>query len=146
LAPVIFFLEPADQTQPAATSPDFPLLVINTVTASPIFGVFFPFLLPKPAKAWPFPWPEEHQRRAAASLPSAISTSRTQSQPAEQPPAAATTRQRQQTGSPWSCHRPLETEEEEAKKKLAERAADLNKEKEGESDLKKENRKLCLCF
>jgi len=41
-------------------------------------------------------------------------------------------------------HRPLETEEEEAKK-LAERAADLNKEKEGEADLKKERTGSFAC-
>jgi len=53
---------------------------------------------------------------------------------AEQPPAAATTQQRPQTDSPWSCHRPPETEEEETKN--LQRCSGYEKEK-GEKQIRK---------
>ena len=55
----------------------------------------------------------------------------------EQPTAAATTQQRPQTGSPWSCHRPPETEEEETKKKNLQRCSRYEKEK-GEKQIRKQ--------
>ena len=67
---------------------------------------------------------------------------------AEQPPAAATTQQRPPTGSPWSCHRPPETEEEETKNLQR-----CSRSEQGEgrgADLKKKLKQTCLlhfgCF
>jgi len=67
---------------------------------------------------------------------------------AEQPPAAATTQQRPQTGSPWSCHRPPETEEEEIKNLQR-----CGRSEQGEgrgADLKTKLKQTCLlrfgCF
>ena len=62
----------------------------------------------------------------------------------EQPTAAATTQQRPQTGSPWSCHRPPETEEEETKKKTCRDAADM-KRRRGRSRSENSERKINCC-